>query len=196
MPYFSRRKSMSRSMRLCPPPRCRTVMRPEALRPLVRRLGESRLFSGVDFVMSSFATNVMYRRAGDVGLTERMAMALRSLHQLDLVPGPERHDRLLPAAAPALEAAHALPLALAGGRSHRRHLHVEHLLDRVANLHLVGVRRHLERDGVQVAFLLHALLGHQRANQHGARVLHDRSASSSAVIAARSHTTRSFRTTW
>ena len=28
IPIFSRRKSTSRSMRLTPPPRCRTVMRP------------------------------------------------------------------------------------------------------------------------------------------------------------------------
>ena len=59
MPYFSRRKSTSRSMRLAPPPRCRTVMRPWTLRPLVRRLGLSRLFSGVFFVMSSLVTKVM-----------------------------------------------------------------------------------------------------------------------------------------
>src|SRR5262245_44500907 len=195
MPSFSRRKSISRSMRLCPPPRWRTVMRPEALRPLLRRFGESKLFSGVDLVMSSLATNVMYRRAGEVGLTARMAMGLGSLHQLDLVAGSERHHGLLPPAPASLEPAHPLPLAFARRRPHGRDLDVEDLLDGVADLHLVGVGRHLEGDRVQVVLLLHALLGHQGTNQHRARVLHDLSPSSRASRAARSKTTRLLRMT-
>jgi hypothetical protein len=76
MPNFSRRKSTSRSMRLTPPPRWRTVIRPYEFRPLVRwRLAVSRLFSGVFLVMSSLVTNVMYRRAGEEGLTVRIPMA-------------------------------------------------------------------------------------------------------------------------
>ncbi len=50
---------MSRSMRLWAPPRWRTVIRPTAFRPLPRRLGRSRLFSGVFLVMSSLVTKVM-----------------------------------------------------------------------------------------------------------------------------------------
>src|SRR6266567_4355031 len=95
MPTFSRRKSTSRSMRLCPPPRWRTVMRPYEFRPLPRFLGESRLFSGVFFVISSLVSCVMYRRAGEVGLSVRIPMALGPLDQLDLVTGRQRHDRRL-----------------------------------------------------------------------------------------------------
>src|SRR5207249_1576524 len=56
MPNLSRRKSTSRSIRLAPPPRWRTVMRPYTLRPFVHRLGDSRLFSGSVFVISSYVT--------------------------------------------------------------------------------------------------------------------------------------------
>src|SRR2546428_13261301 len=58
-------------MRFAPPPRWRTVIRPYVLRPLVRRLGASRLFSGSFRVISSGVTYVRYRRAGEVGLTGR-----------------------------------------------------------------------------------------------------------------------------
>src|ERR671935_1238848 len=96
MPYLSRRKSTSRSIRLAPPPRWRTVMRPYALRPFVRRLGDSRLFSGSVFVISSYVTYVRYRRAGDVGFTVRIGI-LSALHQLDLVGPGGADDRPLPA---------------------------------------------------------------------------------------------------
>src|SRR6185295_3376831 len=195
IPSFSRRKSMSRSMRLCPPPRCRTVMRPYTLRPVLFRSGESRLFSGVDLVMSSLTTNVMYRRAGEVGLTDRMGMTLGSLHELDLVTGGQCHHGLLPPAPPAFKAAHALPLALAGSRSNGGHLDAEDLLHRLANLHLVGARRHLEGHHVEIFLLLHALLGHERAHQHRPGILHDLSASSRASNAACSKTTRPLRMT-
>src|SRR5919204_2967400 len=122
MPYLSRRKSTSRSIRLAPPPRWRTVMRPYALRPFVRRLGDSRLFSGSFFVISSYVTYVRYRRAGDVGLTVRMPMALlRSLDELDLVAGLQGDDRLLPVRSAPREAAHALELALVGRRADGGH---------------------------------------------------------------------------
>src|SRR5574342_130996 len=129
MPNFSRRKSMSRSMRLAPPPRCRTVMRPEAFRPFARRLGRSRLFSGVFLVISSLVSSVMYRRAGEVGLSVRIPIASHPLDELDLVAGLQRHHRLLPVRPLALELAHPLPLALAVGRPHVGHLDVEHVLD-------------------------------------------------------------------
>src|SRR5262249_45097186 len=99
--------------------------------------------------------------------------SLRSLDELDLVAGGERHHGLLPGATPTLESPHPLPLALAGGRADRGDLHVEDLLDGVADLHLVDVRRYLEGHRVQLFLLLHALLGHQRPQQHRARVLHD-----------------------
>ena len=87
MPNFSRRKSMSRSIRLCPRPRWRTVMVPETFRPLPRRFGRSRLFSGVFFVISSLVRKVMYRRAGEVGLTARMATADLGTRRLMYIKG-------------------------------------------------------------------------------------------------------------
>src|SRR5437867_663891 len=172
IPNFSRRKSMSRSIRLCPRPRWRTVMVPETFRPLPRRFGRSRLFSGVFFVISSLVRKVMYRRAGEVGLTARMAMALGSLDEFDLVPRLELHHRLLPARPGALEAPHALPLAPARLRPHGSDLHAEDLLHRMADLDLVGVPRDLEGHGVQLVLEAHALLGHQRAHEHGSRIFH------------------------
>src|SRR5262245_54139296 len=125
-----------------------------------------------------------------------MGMALGPLDEVDLVPGCQLHDRLLPSAPATLETAHALPLALARGRSDGRHLHAEDLLHGLANLDLVGARRHLERHHVEIVLLLHALLGHERAEQHRARILHDRSASSSARNAPCSKSTRPLRMSW
>src|SRR5260370_251152 len=127
-----------------------------------------------------------------VGLTVRIPMVLGALHELDLVAGGEGDHRLLPAPAPSLELAHALPLALAGLGAHVRHLHVEDLLHRVADLHLVGVHRHLEGDHVVGFLLLHALLGHQRAHQHRPGVSHGLSVSCRANTAAFPKTTRPF----
>src|SRR5436309_16060921 len=110
MPNFSRRKSMSRSIRLCPRPRWRTVMVPETFRPLPRRFGRSRLFSGVFFVISPLVREVMYRRAGEVGLTARIAIALGSLDEVEPVPRLEVHHRLPPPSPAALQAAPRLPL--------------------------------------------------------------------------------------
>src|SRR5260370_11255685 len=123
-------------------------------------------------------------------------MVLCPLHELDLVAGGEGDHRLLPAPAPSLELAHALPLALAGLGARVRHLHVEDLLHRLADLHLVGVHRHLEGDHVVGFLLLHALLGHQRAHQHRPGVSHGLSVSCRVSSAAFSKTSRSFRITW
>src|SRR5713101_2352880 len=196
MPIFSRRKSTSRSIRLAPPPRCRTVIRPYTFRPLPRFLGESRLFSGVFFVISSLVSCVMYRRAGEVGLSVRIPMALGSLDQLDLVAGRERHDRLLPVRPASLVLAHALPLAFVRGRAHGRDLDVEDLLHGLADLDLVGVDRHPEGDRVELFLPLHALLGHQRLDQHVAGIAVHASASCSDNSAAFSKRTRSLRRTW
>src|SRR6185295_9000841 len=112
------------------------------------------------------------------------------LDEIDLVAGGQRHHGLLPVRAPALEAAHALELALVGRGADGRHLDVEHALHRGADLHLVGVGPHLEGHGVELFLLPHALLGHERADQHLTRVAtHDERASSIAFRAARSNTT-------
>src|SRR4030095_13322922 len=126
----------------------------------------------------------------EVGLTDRIGMRLGSLHELDLVTGGQCHHGLLPPAPPAFEATHALPLALAGGRSNGGHLDAEDLLHRLANLHFVGARRDREGHHVEIFLLLHALLGHERANQHRPGILHDLSASSRASNAACSKTTQ------
>src|SRR6266849_2318953 len=196
MPIFSRRKSTLRSIRLAPPPRCRTVIRPYTLRPLPRFFGLSRLFSGVFFVISSLVSCVMYRRAGEVGLSVRIPMVLGSLDQLDLVSGPERHHRLLPARSAPFVLAHALPLALARGRPHVGDLDVEDFLHRLTDLDLVGIDGHLEGDGVQRFLLLHALLRHEGPEEDHARIADHASASCSDKSAAFSNTTRSWRITW
>src|SRR3990172_9310889 len=117
--------------------------------------------------------------------------------QLDLVPRLQGHDRLLPARSPALVAAHPLELALEGRGPDRGDLHVEHGLDRDANLDLVGVGAHPERDRVQLVLLPHALLGHERPDQDLARrPAHRASASSSATRPARSNTTRCAASSW
>src|SRR3990172_8002873 len=123
-------------------------------------------------------------------------MTLDPLDQFDLVAGLKRHHSLLPAATAAFELAHALPLAFVGRRADGRHLDIEHLLHRLADLHLVGVQGDLEGHRVELLLLLHALLGHQRANEYGARVPHFDSASCRLSSAAFSNTTRWLRRTW
>src|ERR1700675_290782 len=123
-------------------------------------------------------------------------MVLGSLDQLDLVPGRERHDRLLPGRAATLELAHALPLALVRGRAHGRDLDVEDLLDGLPDLDLVRVDRHLEGDRVELFLPLHALLGHQRLDQHVPGITVHANASWSDNSAAFSNSTRSLRKIW
>src|SRR6185436_19051866 len=92
------------------------------------------------------------------------------LDQLDLVTGLERDDRLLPVAATALVAAHALELALEGCRADGGHLHVEDGLHRGPDLHLVGVGTDPEGHRVELFLLAHALLGHDRAEDDLTRI--------------------------
>src|SRR5213594_2836429 len=126
-----------------------------------------------------------------------MPMALlRSLDEIDLVTGLKRHDRLLPVGPAPREAAHALELALVRGRADGGHLHVEHRLHGGADLDLVGVGTHAEGHGVALLLLAHRLLGHDRPDEHVARIPHVPSASSSAVSAARSNTTWRARRSW
>ena len=66
------------------------------------------------------------------------------LEQLDLLIGLERHDRLLPVAAPADVAALAAHLAVHLLRAHRGDLDLEDRLDRALDLDLVGVALDLE----------------------------------------------------
>ena len=68
MPILSRFQSMIRYMRLWPPPRWRTVMRPWLLRPAVLLSGSVSASRGLVFVISSNVETVMPRRPGEVGL--------------------------------------------------------------------------------------------------------------------------------
>src|SRR5207245_5576661 len=123
-------------------------------------------------------------------------VALRPLDEGDLVAGGQRHHGLLPVGPAHGEAAHALELALVGRRADGGHLDVEHRLDGGADLDLVGVGTHAEGHGVPLLLLPHRLLGHDRPDEHVARIPHAPSASSSAVSAARSNTTWRARRSW
>src|SRR5438552_8808253 len=68
IPVLSRLKSMMRSLRLCPPPRCQIVMSPELRRPPVRCLGSTSGLCGCLVVMSSLTIVVRYRSVWVVGL--------------------------------------------------------------------------------------------------------------------------------
>jgi len=68
IPVLSRLKSMMRSLRLCPPPRCHMVVSPELRRPPVRCLGSSSGLCGRVLVMSSLTSVVRNRSVCVVGL--------------------------------------------------------------------------------------------------------------------------------
>src|SRR5215475_10380242 len=126
-----------------------------------------------------------------------MPMASGSLHEVDLVAGLERYDRLLPVGPAPLVASHPLELALVGRGADVGDLHVEDGLHRLPDLHLVGVGAHLEGDDVVLFLLPHALLGHDRPQEHLARApAHRDSASSSASSALRSNTAWWARRIW
>src|SRR5580692_5944226 len=68
IPSFSRRKSIDRYFRACPPPRCHDVTSPCELRPPVRFFDSTSDFSGVCLVMSLLSSIVKKRREGVYGL--------------------------------------------------------------------------------------------------------------------------------
>src|SRR6516164_10587110 len=74
MPNLSRLKSMIRSLRLCPPPRCQLVRSPELRRPPVRCLGSVSGLYGRLVVRSSLTVVVVNRRVGVTGLYVLIAM--------------------------------------------------------------------------------------------------------------------------
>src|SRR6476659_886730 len=74
-PSLVRLKSILRYRRLAPPPRCRAVLRPSALRPPDFFRPSTRVRSGSLFVISAKSGNVMNRRPGDVGFGLRIGMA-------------------------------------------------------------------------------------------------------------------------
>ena len=70
----TRLKSIRRYWRLWPPPWCRVVIRPWALRPPFLGSGASSDFSGVDRVISAKSATLEPRRPGVVGLYLRIAI--------------------------------------------------------------------------------------------------------------------------
>src|SRR5262245_2282954 len=85
---LSRRKSMRRYRRLCPPPRCHEVTHPKLLRPPDFLSGRSRDFSGFDRVISSESGTECKGRHGDFCLYCLMSMTnlLCSVEQLNMLP--------------------------------------------------------------------------------------------------------------
>src|SRR5438270_8853863 len=147
-------------------------MRPCALRPPLFLTPSTSDFSGRSRVTSARSDQVAKRRPGLVGLcrlTATLLPDLLALEQLDVIVRMELDDRLLPRARLAGGVAAALRLRLDAHRAHVAHAHVEDLLDRLANLGLVRAVVDPERVLVRRQEGI-ALLGHDRADDDGARV--------------------------
>src|SRR3954470_15608195 len=197
-PSFWRLKSILRYRRFAPPPRWREVMRPCVLRPPDFLSPSVSAFSGSFLVTSARSLQVAKRRPGDVGLWRFTAMrfsgwtedrgqrtgpcsvhcALCAVHsfayllafeQFDVIVRMQLHHGLLPRAAAPRGVAAPLRLRLHAHRAHLEHAHAEDLLDRLADLGLVRAVVHAERVLVGREQRV-ALLGHDRADDHGACV--------------------------
>src|SRR5205814_8352348 len=163
-PNLSRRKSMRRYCRLCPPPIYRLVMWPLLLRPPVRLSGSSSERSGSVFVMSPKSDTERKRVAGVTGLNWRIPIS--ALEHRDRIPFFQGDDRLLPGRPPP----HIAPVA-AALRAHDHGAHggdadFEQRLDRRPDLRLGRVRVHAKR------VLLARPVGRRRFLGHHGR--HDR----------------------
>src|SRR6476661_8169218 len=160
MPNLSRLKSIRRYIFLCAPPLYRAVTWPMLLRPPVRFLGSRSDFSGVIRVISSNPETERKRVAAVMG--RNCLMLISALEHGDRVAFLEGYDRLLPsgrgAAGPPPH--HLVPAHL--HRADGRDGYAEELLERRADLVLVGLGVHLE--GVDLRRLIRgrALLGHDR----------------------------------
>src|SRR5918911_3283222 len=163
------------------------VMRPALLRPPLLGSGRTSDFSGSDRVTSTKSATDAPRRPGVVGLYLRIPMvSSSSISSLSGARTPsgdrpsedvdgavlERHDRALGVLAPADPDAGAAALALAVDRVDRGDGHAEDLLDRLADLGLVGGRVHDERVLALVEQAV-ALLRDDRREQDVARVAVD-----------------------
>src|SRR5437763_1762486 len=163
-PSLRRLKSILRYSRLAPPPRCREVLRPLTLRPPDFFSPSVSDFSGSDRVSSEKSGYMTNRRPGEVGLGLRIGIReaprrdrwrkpglfagnrprsslgpLESAEDRDRLARTDLHDRLLPAARLPRGVAAALGLCLHPRRADFDHADVEQLLDRLADLGLVGV---------------------------------------------------------
>src|SRR6266550_1247792 len=180
-----RRKSISRYARLCPPPWCRVVMRPELLRPPLLCRGRTSDFSGSSRVTSTKSAWLAPRRPGVVGLYLRIAMSARTnlAEYVDPVAFTKRDDRALDRLARAVTESGPLPFAWPVERVHVGDLDVEHLLDRDLDLRLVRQRVDVERVLVLIQQAV-ALLRDDRSEQHIAGIVEHQLSSSSDVSSA------------
>src|SRR6266550_870111 len=180
-----RRKSISRYARLCPPPWCRVVMRPELLRPPLLCRGRTSDFSGSSRVTSTKSAWLAPRRPGVVGLYLRIAMSARTnlAEYVDPVAFTKRDDRALDRLARAVTESGPLPFAWPVERVHVGDLDVEHLLDRDLDLRLVRQRVDVERVLVLIQQAV-ALLRDDRSEQHIAGIVEHQLCSSSDVSSA------------
>src|SRR6266516_187330 len=180
-----RRKSISRYARLCPPPWCRVVMRPELLRPPLLCRGRTSDFSGSSRVTSTKSAWLAPRRPGVVGLYLRIAMSARTnlAEYVDPVAFTKRDDRALDRLARAVTESGPLPFAWPIERVHVGDLDVEHLLDGDLDLRLVRQRVDVERVLVLIQQAV-ALLRNDRSEQHIAGIVEHQLCSSSDVSSA------------
>src|SRR6201987_2010201 len=167
IPSFSRRKSIDRYFRACPPPRCHDVTSPCELRPPVRFFDSTSDFSGVCLVMSLLSSIVRKRREGVYGLNVLSAIidclllysresglapvyaALQILGVLDHLFAFRQPDIcFLPFAPVSFGAASAAKLAMKIRRAHVVHFHFENALHRFFDFSLRRVRRHLKHHSV------------------------------------------------
>src|SRR5919202_2932054 len=178
-------------------------MRPALLRPPLLVSGRTSDFSGSDRVISTKSATDAPRRPGVVGLYLRIPMvsssSISSLSRIRTPSGDrppedvdgavlERHDRALGVLALADAEPGPAALALAVDRVDRGDLHVEDLLDRLADLGLVRVGVDDERVLALVEQAV-ALLGDHRGEQDVPRIAVDlphlthRATSSSSLTA-------------
>src|SRR6266540_2554150 len=164
MPNLSRRKSIRRYWRLCPPPCHRFVMWPLLLRPPVRLSGSSSDFSGSPLVTSAKSETERNRVAGVIGRNCRIPIS--ALEHLDGVALFEADDRLLPGWPPAGVPPVGAALGAHDHRADAGHGNLEQRLDRRLDLRLGRLGMHAER------VLLARAVGRRRfLGDHGA---HDR----------------------
>src|SRR5215471_7210399 len=193
MSRLSRLKSMTRYIRLWPPPRHHDVSSPRLFRPPVRFSGSTSGLCGSCVVISSNTCTVWNRRPGDVGLylrigiivnperrrTEdgrrkvlpssvfRLPSFLGSLQELgDFFALFELHVGLLPVGPLADEAPLALHLAVRDRGPDALDLRSEQLLDRPPNVDLRRLRRDLEHQRPPVFAQKRRLFGDERATDN------------------------------
>src|ERR1041385_7781427 len=133
-PYLFRLKSITRYIRLCPPPRRRMAMCPWLSRPPLFLSGSISERSGVERVISAKSDTERKRVPFVTGLNWRMPIVESALEDVDLVALAERHDRLFPVwLASRIPTSQAPRFTADVHGPHRGDLHAEQRFDRLAN---------------------------------------------------------------